>query len=82
MPDSPGVGINLVIIPAGKALVTEEMDGLVVDAGNLLLGSDMLQTIRLVPASGKNIKGDLAADGETGNVRLGRIARQETYLRP
>lgn len=69
MPDSPGVGINLVIIPAGKALVTEEMDGLVVDAGDLLLGPDMLQTISLVPASGENIKRDLATDGEAGNVR-------------
>jgi len=38
------------------------MDGLVLDARNVLLSLDVLQAVSLVPASGEDVKGDLAAD--------------------
>lgn len=83
MPDSPSVGMDLVVIAAGKALITEEMDGLVIDAGNLLLGLDVLQTVGLVPAGWEDIKRDLAADREAAQMSH-RIEGAETtaYLRP
>lgn len=55
---------NLIIISTLGRLVAEEVDGRVVCAGDVLLGRDVLQTERLVPARGEDVKGDLAADGE------------------
>lgn len=59
-----GVGIDLIIVAAGEALVAKEVDGLVLDTGDVLLGLDVLQAVSLVPTSGENIEGDLATDGE------------------
>lgn len=63
MTDRAGVGVDLKIVATGEALVTEEVDGLVLDAGNILLGLDVLQAVSLVPTGGEDIEGDLAADG-------------------
>lgn len=63
MTDSAGVRKDLIIVAAGEALVAEEVNGLVFDARDVLLGLDVLQAVSLVPASGEDIEGDLAADG-------------------
>ena len=63
MADSAGVRKDLIIVATGEALVAEEVDGLVLDAGDVLLGLDVLQAVSLVPTSGEDIEGDLAADG-------------------
>jgi hypothetical protein len=39
------------------------MDRLVLDASNILLGLDMLETVSFVPAGGKDIKRNLSANG-------------------
>lgn len=57
------IGVDLVIVATGEALVTEEVDGLVLDTGDVLLGLDVLQAVSLVPTSGEDIEGDLATDG-------------------
>jgi hypothetical protein len=54
---------NLVVVAALVRLVAEEMDGAVLDAADLLLGFHVLQAVRLVPAGGEDVEGDLAADG-------------------
>lgn len=59
----PGVGIDLIIVTANKALVTKEVDGLVLDARHILLRFNVLQTVRLVPASREDIEGNLSANG-------------------
>jgi hypothetical protein len=56
---------NLVIVAAFVRLVAEEVDGAVLDAADLLLGFHVLQAVRLVPARGEDVEGDLAADGVT-----------------
>jgi hypothetical protein len=60
---------NLVIVAALVRLVAEEVDGAVLDAAGLLLGFDVLQAVRLVPAGGEDVEGDLAADGVAVVVR-------------
>lgn len=65
MSDGSGVFVDFIIVASHKSLVTEEVDGLVFDARNALLGLDVLQTVSLVPAGGEDVKGDLAADGVT-----------------
>lgn len=72
MPDSPRVGVDLVVVAAGEAFIAEEMDGMVVDAGDLLLSLDVLQAVGLVPAGWEDIKGDLAADREAAQMSMGR----------
>ena len=59
----PRVFENLVVVAALVRLVAEEVDLAVLDAADLLLGLDVLQTVRLVPAGREDIEGDLAADG-------------------
>ena len=60
MADGPGILIDLIVIPALKGLVAEEVDVLVVDAGEMLsricLCLDMLQAVRLVPAVREDIE--------------------------
>jgi len=62
VPNSPRVRENLIVVSTRESFVTEEMDGLVLDARNVLLSLDVLQAVSLVPASGEDVKGDLAAD--------------------
>ena len=63
---SSRIGIDLPVVSALKGFVTEEMDCLVIDAGELLgrvsFCFDMLQTVSLVPAMREYIEGDLTAD--------------------
>lgn len=53
---------DLVVVAALVRLVAEEVHGAVLDAAELLLGLDVLQAVRLVPAGGEDVEGDLAAD--------------------
>lgn len=63
--DSAGVGVDLVVVAALKSLVAEEVDGLVGDAIGLLgLVLEVLEAVGLVPASGEDVEGDLASNGE------------------
>jgi len=62
----PLVTENFVVVATGHALVTKEVDVLVVDTGNLLFGLEVAQAVCLVPTSRENVKGDLAANGVTG----------------
>lgn len=68
MPHRPRIRINLPVIAALEGLVAEEMDCLVPDAGAALggvgLGFDVAEAVRLVPAGGEDVEGDLPADGE------------------
>lgn len=68
---SPWVGENLIVVSTRERLVTEEMDGLVLDTRDVLLVLDVLQAVGLVPTSGEDIKRNLAADG----VAIRRISR-------
>lgn len=64
MPDRPLVLVDLVVVAALVRLVTEEVDSRKVDAvGQVLVGLDVLQAVRLVPARGEDVEGYLAADG-------------------
>ena len=70
MTDSARVLKDLVVVAALVSLVAEEVDGAVFDAADLLFGLDVLQAVRLVPAGGEDVEGDLAADGVTVEVRF------------
>ena len=63
MADGARVLEDLVVVAALVGLVAEEVDGVVLDATDLLLGFDVLQAVGLVPASGEDVERDLAADG-------------------
>jgi hypothetical protein len=56
---------DLVVVAALVRLVAEEVDLGVLDAGDLLLGLDVLQAVSLVPAGREDVKGDLSADRVT-----------------
>lgn len=59
------ISVDFVVVTTGVGLITEEVDVLVGDATRLLsLGLDMLKAVCLVPASGEDIEGDLATNGE------------------
>jgi hypothetical protein len=62
MPNRPLITINLPIIATLVRLVPEEVNLIVHDARPLLLSLDVLQAVRLVPAGGEDVEGDLAAD--------------------
>lgn len=59
----PLVLINLVVVPAFIGLVAEEVNGRILDAGNVLLRGQVLEAVGLVPASGEDVEGDLPANG-------------------
>lgn len=78
--DGSRIAVNLPIIAAGEGLVAEEVDVLVGDAGEVLgrvrFGFNVLQAVSLVPALGKDVERDLAANGisvwsNTGGQYLG-----------
>lgn len=62
--NSVGVRVYLIVIASLKALITKEMNVLILSASDVLLSGDMLQTVGLVPAGGENIKRNLATNGE------------------
>ena len=77
MSDGPFIAVDFIIISTLVRLVAEEMDGAVVDAANRLLGSNVLQTVRLIPAGGEDIEGDLttnriSVEATTGSVTAWR----------
>lgn len=90
MADGPGVTVDFVVVASGEGLVTEEVDRLVLDTGDVLLGLDMLQTIGLVPASGENVERDLTTDGVTRTMNPSDQSQETvrprrqfiTYVRP
>lgn len=63
MANGSGVRVNLVIITTWERLVSEEVDRLVFNAGDLLLGFHMLQAVRLVPTGREDVERDLSTDG-------------------
>ena len=65
MADSAGVHVDLVVVATLHCLVAEEVDRRVGDPARLFgLVLQVAQAVRLVPARGKDIEGELAADGE------------------
>jgi len=65
--------IYFIIIPALVGLVTKEVDGRVFHPTDRLFGLKMRKAVGLVPASRKDVEGDLAAYGVsmfTGQVGL------------
>lgn len=64
MPNSPLVLVNLVIVSTGRSLVTEEVDGIVLDTiREFVIILDVPEAEGLVPTGGKDVEGDLAANG-------------------
>lgn len=63
MTNRPRVTVDLIVVTALESLVAEEMDGLVFHARDVLLGCEVLETVRLVPTGGEHVKGYLATDG-------------------
>lgn len=64
MPHRPPILKDLIIIAPLERLIPKEMHRRVLHSTNVLLGIDMSQAVSLIPAGGKDIEGDLAADGE------------------
>jgi hypothetical protein len=65
-----GILIYLIIIAILEALIAEEVDGIVVNTGQMLsrvsFGLDMLQAVCFIPTARENIEGDLTADRVAG----------------
>lgn len=56
MSDSAAILEDLVVVTALESLVTEEVDGGVVDAADVLLSLDVLETVSLVPAGREDVE--------------------------
>lgn len=70
----PLVLVNLVVVAAFVGLVAEEVNGLVLDAGDVLLRRQVFEAVGLVPAGGEDVEGNLPTDGvavKRGNKRGG-----------
>lgn len=86
--DSPGIGVDLVIIASDEALITEEVDFRVFGTGDVLLGLDVPQAVGLVPTSREHVERDLTPNRETRfdeMVRalvVGSRRAADTYVRP
>jgi hypothetical protein len=64
MTHRPSILINLKIITTVIRLVAEKVNRRIVHTiGQVLVGLDVTQTVRLVPAGREDVEGDLAADG-------------------
>ena len=78
MPHRPLILINLPIIPTLIRFIAKKVDSLILNAiRQILIRLDMAQTVRLVPAVGEDIEGDLAADGETARFCPARGATRQ-----
>lgn len=62
MANSPLIREDLVVVSSWETLITEEMDCLILDAGNGLLRLNMLQAVGFIPAIREDIKRDLSTD--------------------
>ena len=60
MPCRSRIAVDLIVIPAFERLVAEKMNGRVIDSAASFLRCQILQAIRLVPASGKHVEGYLS----------------------
>jgi hypothetical protein len=60
-----GIVVDLPVVAALEGLVAKEVNVLEIDPRDVLLLLDVLQAIGLIPASGENIEGDLAANRVT-----------------
>lgn len=56
-----GIIVDLVVVSTLEGLITEEMNMLVVESTESLLGFNMSEAVGLVPACWEHIEGDLAA---------------------
>lgn len=64
MPNCPRVAVDLPVISALVRLISEEVNRLVIHAiRQVLVRLDVAQGVRLVPAGGEDVEGDLATDG-------------------
>lgn len=84
-----GVGVNLIVIASNKALVSEEVNILVLGASDVLLSCNMLQAVSLIPASREDIERNLTTDGEAVFRQLSDLFAVgipfqvlKTYVRP
>lgn len=80
MPNGPRVGVDFVVIPTGEALISEEVDVLVLDTGSLFFGLDMPQAVCLIPTSGEDVKGDLPANRVPEEMSTKLLAYEELGL--
>ena len=64
MAHRPRILRNLIVVATLLSVIPEKMHGRVIYAANVLFGGYMFQTVGFIPAGGKGVKGDLAADGE------------------
>lgn len=69
----PWIGVDFVIVAASERLVAKEVDGLVLNARDILFSLDVLQTVCLVPTGRKDVKGNLA----TNRVSVSRKAKHD-----
>lgn len=65
-----GVAVDFIIVAALEGLVTEEVDGLVLDAALFGFVLEVVEAVSLVPAGGEDIEGDLSANGEAVPERV------------
>lgn len=71
MPNRPGILVDLVVVATYHSLVAKEVDLVVLDAiGKLVVGFDVVETVGLVPAVGKDIEGDHTANGVATSTSL------------
>lgn len=65
MADGTRVGVDLVVVAAWLRLVSEEVNGLVLNAAWLLrLVLEVAEAVGLIPASGEDVEGDLTTNRE------------------
>lgn len=62
MTDCSRVLVDLVVVSTLEALVSKEVNVLVVDSADLLLGFDVSETVCLVPPGWENIERNLATN--------------------
>lgn len=62
MTDCSRVLVNLVVVSTLEALVSKEVNVLVVDSADLLLGFDVSETVCLVPSGWEDIERNLATN--------------------
>lgn len=63
MSNGPLIAVNLPIVTTGVRLVAKEMNLVVNNATPSFLFRNVREAVRLVPTSGKDVEGDLSANG-------------------
>lgn len=62
MPSRPRIVVDFIVIPTLEGLVSEEVNGLVFHARDVLFLLNLLEAVCLVPAVREDVEGDLAAN--------------------